>query len=296
MTSGALSIKPLWITDPHLDHLQEKDPGALDRLGAVLDRLGVTHILLGGDIADSRTFADHLRRFAGAAGRPIFFVLGNHDYYFSSVASMEDAASSINIPGVTFLHRAGTVDLGGGTALLGRGGWGDARCGDMEDFVVLTDYAAISDLAATIDLRDFWVNGFRERNSLVSVLQRLGEESAAALEKDLDSALFSGLYSRVLILTHVSPFRETCTRREGPGDDRGYPAFLWNAMSLRLVNAARNNPGVDFLVLSGHTHSASYGKITGNLRAWSSYAEYGELCCRVLDPQNGWEPGESIRI
>ncbi len=42
MTSGVVSIKLAWITDPHLDHLEKKDPDALVRLCSALDREDVT--------------------------------------------------------------------------------------------------------------------------------------------------------------------------------------------------------------------------------------------------------------
>ena len=142
MTSGALSIKLAWITDPHLDHLEKKDPGALTRLGTALDREGVSSVLLGGDIADSRSFEKGLRRLVDVCGRPLYYVLGNHDYYFSSVADVRGRAAALEIPGVQWLPKAGVVDLGGESALIGHGGWGDAHCGDLEDFIILTDETA----------------------------------------------------------------------------------------------------------------------------------------------------------
>jgi hypothetical protein len=294
MTSGAVSIKPVWITDPHIDHLNRGDPGALERLGAILDRLGATHILLGGDVADCRSFEEYLSRLTAACGRPVYFVLGNHDYYFGTVASVRERAACLGIPGASWLARSGVVDLGGGTALVGRGGWGDAHCGDLEDFTVLTDYAAIGDLSATIDLRDFWLNGFHKREALVARLRELGEEAAEDLTRDVLEA--AGAYRRILILTHVTPFRETCTYRDRPGDVKGFPGFLWDSMGLRLRSIAEEYPGAEFLVFSGHTHAESRCRIAPNLRAWSSLSEYGTLRVREICPEEDWEPGESVVV
>jgi len=209
MTSGAVSIKLAWITDPHLDHLEKKDPGALARLGSALDREHATHILLGGDISESRSFEEQLRCFSKACRRPVYYVLGNHDYYFGSVAEVRKRAAELEIPGVLWLPATGVVDLGGGTALIGHGGWGDAHRGDFEKFVILTDYAAISDLAVTIDREDFWVKGFTKRKALVKKLRQLGREAAEVLRTDLENAVAE--YRRILILTHVPPFTQTCT-------------------------------------------------------------------------------------
>ena len=303
MTSGALSIKLAWITDPHLDHLEKKDPGALTRLGTALDREGVSSVLLGGDIADSRSFEKGLRRLVDVCGRPLYYVLGNHDYYFSSVADVRGRAAALEIPGVQWLPKAGVVDLGGESALIGHGGWGDAHCGDLEDFIILTDYAAISDLAVTIDREDFWVNGFKKRNALVAKLQRLGEEAAEILRPRLLEALES--YRQILVLTHITPFRETCTYKGRPGSDEGFPGFLWDTMGGILKDAAASHPDTELLVLSGHTHQDSWGQITPNIRAWSAPADYGEIRYRIIvrnaeaGPETGpvaWSVGPSVKV
>jgi predicted phosphohydrolase len=294
MTSGVVSIKLAWITDPHLDHLEKKDPDALARLGSALDREDATHILLGGDISDSRSFEDKLSRFSKACRRPIYYVLGNHDYYFGSIAEVRKRAAAMKIPGVQWLPSAGVVDLGGGTALIGHGGWGDARRGDLENFIIFTDYAAISDLAVTIDREDFWVKGFTKRKALVKKLQQLGREAAEALRTDLENAVAE--YRRILILTHVPPFTQTCTYKDGPGTDLGFPGFLWDTMGGILSETAASHPDIEFLTFSGHTHQESRGNIGQNLRAWSASAEYGETRYRIIDPKKSWSPGPSIKV
>lgn len=294
MTSGVVSIKLAWITDPHLDHLEKKDPDALVRLGLALDREGATHILLGGDISDSRSFEDHLKRFSKVCGRPVYYVLGNHDYYFGSIAEVRKRAAELEIPGVLWLPSTGVVDLGDGTALIGHGGWGDAHRGDLEKFVILTDYAAISDLAVNIDREDFWVKGFTKRKPLVKKLQQLGREAAEILRTDLEHAVEE--YQRILILTHVPPFTQTCTYKDGPGTELGFPGFLWDTMGGILSDTAALHPDIEFFTFSGHTHQESQGNIGQNLRAWSASAEYGETRYRIIDPTKSWSPGPSIKV
>lgn len=289
-----MSMKPVWISDPHFDHLNKKDPEALLRFRALLDRETITHILLGGDIAESRTLDQELRRFRQACGRPIYYVLGNHDYYFGSIDGVRKQVSSLNIPGVQWLPDAGIVSLGNDTALIGHGGWGDAHRGDLEDFVILTDYAAISDLAHTIDREDFWVHGFKKRERLVSKLQQLGREAAEALSRDLSEA--AKYFKRILILTHVTPFEQTCTYKNEPGNDKGFPGFLWDTMGPILVDLALSRPDISISVFSGHTHQQSHGRIAANMNAWSAMAEYGELYCRILNPEDAWLPGQSNKV
>lgn len=294
MTSGNMSIKPLWISDPHFDHLYKNDPEAASRFRAVLDREMITHIFLGGDIADSRKLEKELRRFEQICERPIYFVLGNHDYYFGSVAEVRNKVSSLDIPAVHWLPEYGVVALSDDTALIGHGGWGDAHRGDLEDFVILTDYAAISDLALTIDREDFWVHGFKKRERLVIKLQQLGREAAETLSRNL--AVAAKYYRRILILTHVTPFPQTCTYKDRPGTEKGFPGFLWDTMGSILNEFALSHPDRSISVFSGHTHQESQGRIAPNLNAWSAFAEYGELYYRILNPEEGWFPGPSKKV
>ncbi len=293
MTSDEMSIKLVWISDLHLDHLESKDPGALMRLEAALEEEGAAHILLGGDIADSRCFETGLKHLLDVTRCSISFVLGNHDYYFGSVADVRRRAAALQIPGLQWLPKTGVVELNKDTALIGHGGWGDAHRGDMENFILLTDYAAIKELADTINHEDFWINGFRKRSALISKLRQLGEEASKSLKYNLDKA--AGRYKRILILTHVTPFVETCTYRDRPGSEQGFPGFLWDCMGILLKSAAAEYPETEFLVLSGHTHEDSYARVASNIRAWSSPAEYGELRYRIVE-SSGWTVGPSILV
>ncbi len=288
-----MSIKLAWISDLHLDHLEKKDPDALVRLGAALESEGAAHILLGGDIADSRCFETGLEHFLDVTRCLIYFVLGNHDYYFGSIVDVRRRAAALSLPGLQWLPKTGVVELNSDTALIGHGGCGDAHRGDMENFILLTDYAAIKELAATINHEDFWINGFRERSALINKLRQMGEEASQNLKNNLEKA--ADRYKRILILTHVTPFVETCTYRDSPGTDRGFPGFLWDSMGIKLKSFAAEHPDTEFMVLSGHTHEDSYARVASNIRAWSSPAEYGELRYRIVE-SSGWTVGPSILV
>ena len=144
----------------------------------------------------------------------------------------------------------------------------------------------------TNDDEDFWVNGFRKRERLVAKLHQLGADAAEILNRHLQEVL--GKYRRILILTHVTPFVQTCTYKDNPGTPQGFPGFLWDTMGSIIRREAEEHPETEFLVFSGHTHEGSYARIAPNIQAWSAPAEYGELRCRILQPD--WTPGSSIRV
>ena len=71
-----------WITDIHLDFLS---PGGVE---AFLGRLRAEEpeaVLVGGDIGTASTFPTFLTTMAEWLERPIYFVLGNHDFYGGSI-------------------------------------------------------------------------------------------------------------------------------------------------------------------------------------------------------------------
>ena len=79
--------------------------------------------LVTGDIGES----DSVGRFVDELGRiaPIYYVLGNHDYYRSSIDEVRATLPGGWLPGLA------PVQLTDRTVLLGIDGWGDARCGDL---------------------------------------------------------------------------------------------------------------------------------------------------------------------
>lgn len=298
MTSASVCNNLAWIPDLHIDHLDVKNPGALSRLHLFLNQQEAGRVLLGGDIAESRILHSSLERLAGICRKPISFVLGNHDYYFGSVVDTRRiAGDALSADSGGWLPGEGIVNLGNGAALLGHGGWGDAGRGNLEDFIILTDFAAIADLAACIDRQDFWVDGFRKREKLVEMLQGLGREAALILMKSVNEA--AGSFRQLIILTHVTPFYETSTYKGGPGGDKGFPCFVWEACRQPLLDCAASHPDTEFLVLSGHTHDESESRLAPNLKALSASAEYGELRCRMIRclPESGrWEAGPSVTV
>jgi 3',5'-cyclic AMP phosphodiesterase CpdA len=67
-----------WLTDIHLDFLDTAD---LLRFARKVRATAPDAVLISGDIAQAPSVARHLRNLAREIARPIYFVLGNHDYY-----------------------------------------------------------------------------------------------------------------------------------------------------------------------------------------------------------------------
>src|ERR1022692_181118 len=73
--------KIIWITDPHLDMLM---PWTFVKFLFHLREEQADAIFLTGDISNGIMISLHLELLAVFAQCPIYFVMGNHDYFFSS--------------------------------------------------------------------------------------------------------------------------------------------------------------------------------------------------------------------
>lgn len=250
-----------WATDVHLDFLDQVQRAAF---ADAVAEAGADALLLTGDIANAKTLASVLAELEGRLARPIYFVLGNHDFYRGSIAGVraEVRAMTQTSRWLRWLSEGEPVALAPGVALVGHDGWSDGRLGDYAGSrVMLNDYRLIEELA------------FLDPATRLARLNRLGDEAAAHVRATLPAAL--SRFSRVVFATHVPPFREACWHEGRISDDAWLPHFSCEAVGLALMEAMRSRPERELLVLCGHTHGAGVARILPNLEVRTGGAEYG---------------------
>jgi 3',5'-cyclic AMP phosphodiesterase CpdA len=274
-------VKIAWTTDPHLNFA---GPPAIDRFIQELRDTATDAVLVGGDVGEAHSFAGYLERVADALGLPVHFVLGNHDYYRGSIAGVREAARALSGRSdlLNWLTGSGPVRLTDKTALIGHGGWGDARAADfLKSDVVLNDYLLIEELRETHSggvPSPEWILS----PDLMTALQRLGDEAAAHFRRVLPEAL--ARCNHVLVLMHVPPFREACWHMGQVSDDNWAPHFTCVAAGEVLLEFMRQHPQKRMTVLCGHTHSSGVVRICDNLEVFTGAAEYGRpMVQRILD-------------
>ena len=149
---------------------------------------------------------------------------------------------------LVYLNEAGVVELTPTTALVGHDGWGDARLGTFDSSeILLNDFLLIDELRA--DGPTPWeIN----RDILRRTLNSLGDEAAAHLARVLPEALRT--HDRVVLLTHVPPFREAAWHEGSPSDDDWLPFFACKAVGDVILEVMAAHADCRLLVLCGHTH------------------------------------------
>ncbi len=263
-----------WLTDIHLNFLNAAQRQAFlqEVAGQNPEALVIT-----GDIAESHLLEAMLLEVAQALQRPIYFVLGNHDFYRSSVADTRRIATALSYRCEHLVHLPdrGAVPLGPNTALIGHEGWADARLGDFDaSEVILNDYLLIDDLRHWHDLVTL------DRETLGQHLRRLGDEAAACFRTVLPEAL--DRFQRVVVATHIPPFGEACRHDGRPANDHWLPHFSCAAVGEVLREHMQRRPDREMLVLCGHTHGGADVQILENLRVLSGQAEYGKPCVQQV--------------
>jgi predicted MPP superfamily phosphohydrolase len=256
-----------WLTDIHLNFV------SADRRRDFLDRTAQQSdaVVISGDIGESQSVEHYLREMAQVMQRPVYFVLGNHDFYRGSVAETRQrvtraAAESQHL---VYLTAAGVVEITPETALVGHDGWADARLGDFErSDIVLNDYLLIDELR-------WWTTGRTlDKGTLRHVLERLGDEAGRHFERRIAEA--ASRYPRVIAVTHVPPFREATWHAGRLSDDNWMPHFSCQAAGQAMLRAMGLYPHSELLVLCGHTHGGGQADPADNVRVLTGGAEYGK--------------------
>lgn len=260
-----------WLTDIHLDHLRD------EVLGAFIDSAkGYDGYLITGDISNSHKLISQLEACYAAWAAPIYFVLGNHDFWGSSFASVRRRVVNFckTHPECAYLSKSEPIWLGN-TAIVGHDGWYDALHGDvkgsrflMSDWVNggIHDFAPYTRGALYYDDID--------KPGLIQHCQELASDGVALVAVGLHKAIKAGA-ERVIVLTHVPPWREASWHEGKPGEATAIPWFTSKIMGDTLEKWAMKFPQVQFDVLCGHTHGKWEGNILPNLSCRVGGTDYG---------------------
>ena len=267
-----------WLTDIHMNFVTVEGRRAL--IAKIIDEQ-VDAVMLGGDIGEGKSIEGFLRLFDAELNFPIYFVLGNHDYYHSNIDDVHRLMHSITetTNHLHWLPQAGVIRLADEVALVGHGGWGDARSGDFANSdVVLNDYLLIRTLRDAVEVgapsdRPFESPEQILNPQLESILNQFGDEAAERLGELVTEAVDQ--YERVIVLMHVPPFREACWHEGRTSDDNWAPHFVCESAGEVLKKIMADRPDRNMAVLCGHTHGAGEVRILPNLHVITGGATYG---------------------
>ncbi len=258
-------MKLAWLTDIHLNFI---DDDARSVFYQKIVRSGCDTVLISGDIAEAPCLVGLLQEMAGQVNKPIYFALGNHDYYHGEVDVVRAAVLNLSDQrtGLYWLQAVELQQLTPEIILLGQDGWADGRFGDYHhSTVTLNDSRLIGDLFQA---------RLMGKNALLQKMQQLADRDAEWLSNDLSKAA-KLKPKQIIVLTHVPPFEETCLYQGQKSSTYFIPYFGSKIMGDVLLQAAQANPTINYLVLCGHTHEAAFYQPLSNLTVKVGKVEYG---------------------
>jgi len=257
-----------WLTDPHLNFI---DTQVMEQFfESVAEQADA--IAISGDIGESYSVFHYLRRIEEFVGKPVYFVLGNHDFYRGSICQVRRLVAEVARESnhLKYLTAMDVQELTPRTAIIGHDGWADGRLGDYDHSeVILNDHLLIAELAVC------WNGVAVDKQKLGPVLMALADEAAKHFEKVLEEA--ASKYPNVIAVTHVPPFREAAWYQGKPSGDDYLPYFASKAVGDVMQRVMAAHPNSNLLVLCGHTHDSGEIKVLENLRVLTGEARYGKL-------------------
>jgi 3',5'-cyclic AMP phosphodiesterase CpdA len=260
-----------WLTDIHLIFLWDKEQQAFDPeydqfVHQVLET-APDAIFLSGDIAEAPELIPFLERLErDFRGCPLYFVLGNHDSYRSSIRTVRKAVQQFcqQRPRLHYLTvDAEPITLTKSVGLIGHDGWCDGRFGELE-----WSRAKFADYTYIEELRDAGEDGRRK------ILNALGDEAAEHVRTLLSQAVRQ--FKEVFLLTHYPPWLQVALYKGRPSDYEIAPHAACRAVGEAIVSVMQEAPNCQLTVLCGHMHWPATYRPLPNVLAITGKAECGE--------------------
>jgi Icc-related predicted phosphoesterase len=252
-------MKLAWTTDIHLDFLRTSD--MLDFAESIKET-DADALIISGDIAQSFCLNKKLTELYILIKKKIYFVLGNHDYYKSSIDKVNKEVRHIIDGKYNDIHWLTNkiYPLTDSVCITGDEGWYDARLGNLDIAGSINDFNLIKDFQ------------FMSKYEIAETAQEMVKKAAYKAEKVLIDA--AKKYKTVIFTTHFPPFPELSKHLGKRSEPEFMPWYSNMTFGYMLSDVALQFPQTKFIVLCGHSHCESYYKHFDNLEGFCGDAVY----------------------
>jgi len=254
-------VRLTWLSDIHMNFVAD---AVIDAFCCAVNQTLCDAVLIGGDVGEADSVHGYLLRLARKLDRPIYCVLGNHDFYGGEITEVRVAAKNLKRADgrIRWLPADGVVVLTGTTALVGHDGWADGRHADfLASTFRFADYELIDDLVGL------------DKIELQQRLMQL-DEAARHVRSTLGEAVRWA--SEVVLLTHVPPFAEASWYQGRLSNDNSMPHFSCKAVGDTITEVMSKYPRTKLTVLCGHTHGGGECDPLPNVHVITGAARYGQ--------------------
>lgn len=252
-------MKIIRVSDLHIAFLG----GGLDYFLKEVARRKPDAVVLTGDIGEGSTLEKTIAYILGIIQVPLYFILGNHDYYKASFDYSDELSiqlmETFSTKGIEAIYLDRTTTKIGNCNIVGVNGYADGRAGNIYTsglFNYMNDFRLIGNFIGV------WPN----RDEVLKVMQEQADLSSEYMKKTLPT-----LTGRTLIFTHVPPWPEACVSRHGDGET-AWPFYVNKKLGETIEDFGKH---LEIEVYCGHTHRKFQGKIADNIWVSVSGSDYG---------------------
>lgn len=259
----------LWYTDLHLN---KKFPWTVYKFIRHIKNKNPKGVFLTGDIANGLTIDFYLRLIAKNIECPIYFVLGNHDYHFSSIDKIHDKLKKLcqEYPNLIWMTNSDVISLSDEVGLIGTEGWYDVHTGDSKYLRYTLDWCLTEDFRKLSSM-----------NERVHAFRQLSQDSCSIIKSKLERALELD-YKNIYILTHVPCWPEA-TRDMGTFMEKFWLPYNVNlSLGKTIEETMKGLKKKHVTVLSGHTHSPEYIRVARNIDCQVGNAKLFNINSQVI--------------
>jgi Icc-related predicted phosphoesterase len=273
-----MTYKLCWLTDIHLDHYCNKETKTIKRFCEEVMSFSPDGIVITGDITNGLNTFKHFSEMTKEwKDIPVYFVLGNHDFYGSSFDTVRKKLHKAidKHKNFHYLTDLNYVEITPNCAITGHDGWYDGGYGNWFDkkVVVMNDYYFIN---------DFFTKSFipptmtkYDKRILFNLLQQEAQKCANHILRVLPDAISK--YKKVIFATHVPPFKEASIYNGKVSNKNFLPNYSSKIAGDALLSVATSKKAQNkkIVVLCGHTHGDGICQPYHNIICYTGYSDYG---------------------
>lgn len=249
-----------WITDTHFNFIKDKTK---EQLVLLKYKTECDNLIITGDIAESDSIENALKTLSEHF-KSVFFVLGNHDYWGSSISEVRGRVREFSSKFPNLHYMDGKLErLTEEVAIVGSNGFYDGRNGMATDIfgrpiVKLNEWAYIDEFKG------------KSFSTLLNAIQEVAFGYAQEAKEALIQACQK--FKKIIFLTHIPPFPQATM-----SDGFHLPWYSSEIMGDVLSEVASEFPSTQIHVLCGHTHYPVTYHHFDNLVVHAGVADYGKL-------------------
>lgn len=223
----------IWATDIHLNYFSDEYISNFGKsLGTEYKAEG---LIISGDISLGTKLERNLKTLSDAIQIPIYYVLGNHDYWYSSFEEIDSLLDSLSLDSGLIDLNKNSIQINEDTILTGFTGWYDCKFGKIDPEVKMSDWIKIAD--------------YKDKD-YIKVSQDRSEKYLSFEDKAL--SFKDKNIKNQIIVTHFPPFEKLIKEKK-----EAKPFYGSSNAGQTLINVSKHYDKV--ICLSGHTHNrASY--------------------------------------